>query len=54
MYVELRRLARSYMRRDRTDHPLQPTALVHEAYPKLVEQGSVNWQSRAHFFGVAA
>jgi RNA polymerase sigma-70 factor, ECF subfamily len=54
VYVELRRLARSYMRRERTDHTLQATALVHEAYLKLVEQRSVNWQSRAHFFGVAA
>jgi DNA-directed RNA polymerase specialized sigma24 family protein len=54
VYVELRRLVRSYLRRDTTDHPLQLTALVHEAYLKLVEQRSVNWQSRAHFFGVAA
>jgi RNA polymerase sigma-70 factor (ECF subfamily) len=54
VYVELRRLARSYMRRERTDHTLQATALVHEAYLKLVEQRSANWQSRAHFFGVAA
>jgi RNA polymerase sigma-70 factor, ECF subfamily len=50
----LRRLAGGYMRRERTDHTLQATALVHEAYLKLVEQRSVNWQSRAHFFGVAA
>lgn len=54
VYDELRRLARSYMRRERTDHTLQATALVHEAYLKLVEQRSANWQSRAHFFGVAA
>jgi RNA polymerase sigma factor (TIGR02999 family) len=54
VYDELRRLARSYMRRERTDHTLQATALVHEAYLKLVEQRSTNWQSRAHFFGVAA
>jgi RNA polymerase sigma-70 factor (ECF subfamily) len=54
VYAELRRLAGSYMRRERTDHTLQATALVHEAYLKLVEQRSVNWQSRAHFFGVAA
>ena len=47
-------LTGSYMRRERTDHTLQATALVHEAYLKLVEQRSVNWQSRAHFFGVAA
>jgi len=54
VYDELRRLAGSYMRRERTDHTLQATALVHEAYLKLVEQRSANWQSRAHFFGVAA
>jgi RNA polymerase sigma factor (TIGR02999 family) len=54
VYAELRRLAGSYMRKERTDHTLQATALVHEAYLKLVEQRSVNWQSRAHFFGVAA
>src|SRR5271155_3266140 len=54
VYDELRRLAGSYMRRERVDHTLQPTALVHEAYLKLVEQRSVDWQSRAHFFGIAA
>jgi RNA polymerase sigma-70 factor (ECF subfamily) len=54
VYNELRRLAGGYMRRERNDHTLQPTALVHEAYLKLVEQRSVNWQSRAHFFGIAA
>jgi len=54
VYNELRRLAGSYMRRERADHTLQATALVHEAYLKLVEQRSVNWQSRAHFFGVSA
>ncbi|MGB9233321.1 MAG: sigma-70 family RNA polymerase sigma factor [Terriglobales bacterium] len=54
VYAELRRLAGSYMRRERVDHTLQATALVHEAYLKLVEQRSVNWQGRAHFFGVAA
>lgn len=54
VYGELRRLAGSYMRRERVDHTLQATALVHEAYLKLVEQRSVDWQSRAHFFGVAA
>jgi len=54
VYSELRRLAGGYMRRERNDHTLQPTALVHEAYLKLVEQRSVNWQSRAHFFGIAA
>lgn len=54
VYAELRRLAGSYMRRERVDHTLQATALVHEAYLKLIEQRSANWQSRAHFFGVAA
>jgi RNA polymerase sigma-70 factor, ECF subfamily len=54
VYDELRRLAGGYMRRERTDHTLQATALVHEAYLKLVEQRSVNWQGRAHFFGIAA
>jgi len=54
VYAELRRLAASYMRKERCDHTLQATALVHEAYLKLIEQRSVNWQSRAHFFGIAA
>jgi RNA polymerase sigma-70 factor (ECF subfamily) len=54
VYDELRRLAGGYMRRERTDHTLQPTALVHEAYLKMVEQRSVDWQSRSHFFGIAA
>jgi RNA polymerase sigma-70 factor, ECF subfamily len=54
VYNELRRLAARYMRRERPDHTLQATALVHEAFLKLVEQRAVNWQSRAHFFGVAA
>ena len=54
VYAELRRLAGSYMRRERTEHTLQATALVHEAYLKLVEQRSANWQNRAHFFAVAA
>jgi RNA polymerase sigma-70 factor (ECF subfamily) len=54
VYDELRRLAGHYMRRERSDHTLQATALVHEAYLKLVEQRAVNWQSRAHFFGIAA
>ncbi|HLV87775.1 MAG TPA: sigma-70 family RNA polymerase sigma factor [Candidatus Sulfotelmatobacter sp.] len=54
VYDELRRLAASYMRRERIDHTLQATALVNEAYLKLVEQRSVDWQSRAHFFGIAA
>jgi len=54
VYSELRRLARSYLRRERPDHTLQPTALVHEAYLRLIDQSRVNWQNRAHFFGAAA
>src|SRR5215831_7085684 len=54
VYGELRRLADSYMRRERTGHTLQTTALVHEAYLKLLGQRSVDWQNRAHFFGIAA
>jgi len=51
---ELRRLARSYMRRERADHTLQTTALVNEAYMLLVKQRNVQWQNRAHFFAIAA
>lgn len=54
VYRELRRMAGRYMRRECPDHILQATALVHEAYLKLVEQRSVNWQSRGHFFAIAA
>ncbi len=54
VYSELQRLASDYMRRERPDHTLQPTALVHEAYLRLVDQDLPDWQSRAHFFGVAA
>jgi RNA polymerase sigma-70 factor, ECF subfamily len=54
VYGELRRLAASYLRRERADHTLQPTALVHESYLRLVDQTQVRWQNRAHFFGVAA
>jgi RNA polymerase sigma factor (TIGR02999 family) len=54
IYSELRSLAANYLRRERIDHTLQPTALVHEAYLRLVDQTQVNWQNRAHFFGVAA
>jgi RNA polymerase sigma-70 factor, ECF subfamily len=53
VYDELRRLAASYMRRERPDHTLQATALVHEAYIKLAGQDAT-WQNRAHFFGVSA
>jgi RNA polymerase sigma factor (TIGR02999 family) len=54
VYAELRRLARGYLRRERRDHSLPPTALVHEAYLKLIDQSRVRWQSRAHFFAIAA
>ena len=54
VYEELKRLARRYMRRERADHTLQTTALVHEAYLRLVGQEAVRWQGRSHFFGVAA
>jgi RNA polymerase sigma factor (TIGR02999 family) len=54
VYDELRRLARSRLQGERSDHTLQPTALVHEAYLRLIEQHSTNWQNRAHFFGLAA
>ena len=54
VYDELRRLARDYLRRERDGHTLQPTALVHEAYLRLVDDAQVQWQGRAHFFGVAA
>ncbi len=54
VYDELRRLAGGYFRRERSDHTLQPTALVHEAYLKLVDQRSVQWENRGHFLGVAA
>ena len=54
IYGELRVLAASYLRRERPDHTLQPTALVHEAFLKLADQRVVTWQNRAHFFGIAA
>jgi len=54
VYAEIRKLARSYLRRERSDHTLQATALVHEAYMRLVDQRAVKWQNRAHFFGIAA
>lgn len=53
IYNELRRLAAYYMRRERPDHTLQATALVHEAYLKLSKQREVTWQNRAHFFAIA-
>lgn len=54
VYDELRRLARGYLQRERPDHTLQATGLVHEAYLRLVDQTTTSWQNRAHFFGVAA
>jgi RNA polymerase sigma factor (TIGR02999 family) len=54
VYDELRRLARQYLQRERSDHTLQATGLVHEAYLRLVDQSSLSWQNRAHFFAVAA
>jgi RNA polymerase sigma-70 factor, ECF subfamily len=54
VYDQLKRLARRYMRRERADHTLQTTALVHEAYLKLVGQHSPHWQGRAQFYGTAA
>lgn len=54
VYGELRSLADAYLRRERSDHTLQPTALVHEAYLRLIDQTRVDWRNRAHFVGVAA
>jgi RNA polymerase sigma factor (TIGR02999 family) len=54
VYDELRRLAGRYLRRERPGHTLQATALVNEAYLRLVDQRDVRWQNRAHFFGIAA
>ena len=51
---EMRKLARRYLRRERQDHTLQPTALVNEAYLKLVDARSARWQDRSHFFSLAA
>jgi len=54
VYGELHRLAAAYLRRERPDHTLQSTALVHEAFLKLVNQREVEWRNRAHFYGIAA
>ncbi len=54
VYGELHRLASAYLRRERPDHTLQSTALVHEAFMKLVNQHEVEWRNRAHFYGIAA
>jgi RNA polymerase sigma-70 factor (ECF subfamily) len=54
VYAELHRLARRYMKRERPDHSLQTTALIHEAYIRLVDYRRMRWQNRAHFFAVSA
>ncbi|MBS1807889.1 MAG: sigma-70 family RNA polymerase sigma factor [Acidobacteria bacterium] len=54
VYDELRHIAGRYLRKERPDHTLQTTALVHEAYIRLIDQNQANWQNRAQFFGVAA
>ena len=54
VYDELRGLAAKYLRTERKNHTLQPTALVHEAFMRLVDQSRVNWQGRTHFFAVGA
>ncbi|WP_228486700.1 sigma-70 family RNA polymerase sigma factor [Paludibaculum fermentans] len=54
VYHELRRIASGFLRREREGHTLQPTALLHEAYLRLVDQREKDWKSRAHFYGVAA
>jgi RNA polymerase sigma factor (TIGR02999 family) len=54
LYPELRRLAARLMRRERSGHTLQPTALVHEAFLELVDETAIDWEGRAHFLGVAA
>jgi len=54
VYGELRRLAHSYMRRERADHTLQTTALINEAYLRLIDAGRVRWENRTHFFAVAS
>src|SRR5215471_1931157 len=54
LYEELRRLARHFLAAERSDHTLQPTALVHEAYLRLIGQRSVDWRNRAHFLAMAA
>ncbi|MCA1559721.1 MAG: hypothetical protein LC753_06650 [Acidobacteria bacterium] len=54
VYAELRRIAARQLRRERMDHTLQPTALVHEVFLRLVDQRQAGWHDRAHFFGVSA
>jgi RNA polymerase sigma factor (TIGR02999 family) len=54
IFAELKRIAGAYMRRESSGHTLQPTALVHEAYIKLIDQNQVDWQNRQHFYAIAA
>ncbi|HEY0051420.1 MAG TPA: sigma-70 family RNA polymerase sigma factor [Pyrinomonadaceae bacterium] len=54
VYEELRRQASRYLRRERANHTLQTTALIHEAYLKLIDQNQVEWQNRTHFFAIAS
>ena len=54
VYGDLRQLARRYMRGEREGHTLEPTALVHEAYARLIDKNRIQWRNRAHFFAVAA
>jgi RNA polymerase sigma factor (TIGR02999 family) len=54
VYDELRKIAGKYLRKERSGHTLQPTALVHEAYMKMIDISDINWQDRAHFFAVSA
>lgn len=54
VYDEMRGLARGYLKRERSDHTLQPTALVHEAYLRLADQDRVHWRGRTHFFAIGA
>src|SRR5881397_567959 len=54
VHAELRRIARRYMRNERAGHTLQTTALIHEAYLRLIDAAQVRWQNRAHFFAIAA
>jgi len=54
VYEQLRTLARNYLARERGDHTLQPTALVHEAYIRLADETQLTWKDRAHFYGIAA
>ena len=54
VYDELHRLAQGYMQRERAEHSLQTTALIHEAYLRLIDARDIQWENRAHFFGVAA